>query len=373
MAGRSGRRGFGRIRRLPSGRWQASYVAPDLRRLNAPMTFLSKGDAEGWLGLERQRIILGEWKRPEPATPAPSVVTFAGYSASWVATRGIKPKTREGYEHLLARYLLPTFGEQPLVAVTPADVRAWWGEMDPSTPTVRARSYALLKAILNTALSDDLVTTNPCRIRGASNTMRAREVRPATVEEIAAVVEAMPEQYRALVLLAAWCALRAGELLELRRRDVDLRAGTVRVERAVSQVRGRPVIGTPKSAAGTRTVAVPPHVLPAIAHHLETFTGVDADALLFPGADGVSSLQPSTLYKPWRAAREAAGRPDLRLHDLRHTGATMAAMAGATLAELQQRLGHSSVNAALRYQHAAKGRDRQIAEALSRMSTPTGE
>ena len=71
-------------------------------------------------------------------------------------------------------------------------------------------------------------------------------------------------------------------------------------------------------------------------------------------------------------AREAAGRPDLRVHDLRHTGATMAARAGATLAELQQRLGHSSVNAALRYQHAAQGRDREIAEALSRLSNSAG-
>lgn len=372
MAGRSGRRGFGRVRKLPSGRWQASYVAPDLLRLNAPMTFLTKGDAEGWLGLERQRIILGEWKRPEPPAPPPSVVTFSDYAASWVATRGIKPKTREGYEHLLARYLLPTFGEQPLAALTPADVRTWWGSMDPGTPTVRARSYALLKAVLNTALSDDLISSNPCRIRGASNTTRAREVRPATVEEITAIVDAMPERYRALVLLGAWCALRLGELLELRRGDVDVRAGTVRVERAVSQVRGRPVIGTPKSSAGTRTVAIPPHVLPSIVEHLDSFTARGKDSLLFPGADGTSSLQPSSLYKSWRAAREAAGRPDLRLHDLRHTGATMAAMAGATLAELQQRLGHSSVNAALRYQHAAQGRDRQIADALSRM-TQRGE
>lgn len=63
-----------------------------------------------------------------------------------------------------------------------------------------------------------------------------------------------------------------------------------------------------------------------------------------------------------------SGRPDLRLHDLRHTGATMAAMAGATLAELQARLGHSSVNAALRYQHAIQGRDAQIAAALSAMA-----
>ena len=240
--------------------------------------------------------------------------------------------------------------------------------MNPDTPTVRARHYALLKAVLNTAVADDLIDANPCRLRGASNSPRARDVRPASVEELSAIVEAMPEQYRALVLLGAWCALRSGELLELRRRDVDVVHGTVRVERAVSWVRGKAVTGTPKSAAVTRTVAIPPHIVPAVTRHLEEFTGSSADALLFPGADGVSNLQPSTLYKHWQPARVSAGRPGLRLHDLRHAGATMAAMAGATLADLQQRLGHSSVNAALRYQHASQDRDRQIAEALSRMS-----
>ena len=94
--------------------------------------------------------------------------------------------------------------------------------MDPGTPTVRARAYGVLKAVMNTAVADDLVDANPCRMRGASNAPRARDVRPATVEELAVTVEAMPERYRALVLLGAWCALRSGEMLELRRRDVDL-------------------------------------------------------------------------------------------------------------------------------------------------------
>jgi integrase len=76
-------------------------------------------------------------------------------------------------------------------------------------------------------------------------------------------------------------------------------------------------------------------------------------------------MQPSTLYKVWYPAREAASRPDLRFHDLRHTGATLAAATGATLAELMARLGHSTPAAAMRYQHAAADRDRAIAEALS--------
>jgi len=84
------------------------------------------------------------------------------------------------------------------------------------------------------------------------------------------------------------------------------------------------------------------------------------------------TLAPSTLYRVYYGARDKAGRPDLRFHDLRHTGAVLAASTGATLAELMGRLAHSTPQAALRYQHAAQGRDAVIAIALSRLATGEG-
>ena len=127
------------------------------------------------------------------------------------------------------------------------------------------------------------------------------------------------------------------------------------------------MVGTPKSNAGVRDIVIPPHLLPIVAEHLRAHAP-GHDDLLFPAANG-SHLSPSTLQKPYGRARAAAGRPDLRFHDLRHTGAVLAAATGATLAELMARLGHSTVGAAMRYQHAALDRDRAIAEALSRMVT----
>jgi integrase len=98
--------------------------------------------------------------------------------------------------------------------------------------------------------------------------------------------------------------------------------------------------------------------------------GVGRAGLLFPSAgDPDKHMRPATLYKVWYPARDAAGRPDLRFHDLRHTGAVLAASTGATLAELMARLGHSTPGAAMRYQHAAKGRDAEIAAALSKLAT----
>ncbi len=284
------------------------------------------------------------------------------YARQWLADRSLKPRTREGYEHLLRRYLDPEFGDLPVPDLTPAVVRRWWAGLSADHPTVNARAYALLRAILSTAVTDELIASNPCRVRAASNPPTKKEVRPATPAELEVLVEQMPDSRRAVVLLCAWCALRIGEVLELRRHDLDLERGVVSVTRAVSWVRGQPVVGTPKSAAGTRQVSVPPHIVPALQHHLDVHVRSGADALLFPSMrDPLRHLQPTVLHQSWRKARSAAGRDDLRIHDLRHTGATLAAMTGATLAELQARLGHSTVGAALRYQHAAQGRDAEIA------------
>ncbi len=87
-----------------------------------------------------------------------------------------------------------------------------------------------------------------------------------------------------------------------------------------------------------------------------------------PANTAAVQVHPNTIYRYWYAAREAAGRPDLRVHDLRHTGAVLAAQTGATLAELMARIGHSTPQAALRYQHAARGRDAKIAAALSELA-----
>lgn len=172
-------------------------------------------------------------------------------------------------------------------------------------------------------------------------------------------------------MTAAWCALRFGELTELRKKDIEFTAdggAILHITRAVTWPNASlAVVGTPKSDAGIRDVAVPPHLVPMLAHHLDQFAQPGPDGLLFPNTEG-NHLHHGSLYKVFKRARAVAGRPDLRFHDLRHTGATMAARSGATLAELMNRLGHSTVGAALRYQHAASDRDAEIARKLSEMA-----
>lgn len=371
MANNKGTRArFGNLRTLPSGRIQARYTGPDGRTHRAPFTFDSKGDAETWLATARTAIVRETWSPGR--TGKTKAVTFGTYSASWLSGRRVKgralaARTAAHYGKLLDAHILPTFKDVPLKFITPDMIDEWYATTATGTPTLQAHAYALLRTILGTAVDRNLITTaNPARIRGAGQTERVKKVRPATLGELEKLVAAMPERYRLMTLLASWCALRFGELAELRRGDVNTKTGVIQVRRGVVRAAGETIVKKPKSDAGIRDVNIPPHLLPLVREHLLRHAEPGKDGLLFP-AKGGGNLQPSTLYRVYYPAREAAGRPDLRFHDLRHTGAVLAAQTGATLAELMARLGHSTPAAAMRYQTAAQDRDREIAKRLSAM------
>jgi integrase len=184
--------------------------------------------------------------------------------------------------------------------------------------TARAHAYGLLRTILNTAVADELIAANPCRVRGGGSARRAKRIRPASLAELEALVAAMPERFRVMVLLASWCGLRFGGLAELRRGDVDVKAGVVHVRRGMVRTSSGRVVKGPKSDAGRRDITIPPHLLPALTAHLKADTQLGAQGLLFPAGHG-GHLVPSTLYGVFYPAPEAAPRPDLRFHDLRHT------------------------------------------------------
>ena len=385
------RRQFGKLRRLPSKRWQASYIGPDQIRHAGTATFTAKGDAEEWLNDERKLIERDAWTPPATRHAAKHAKgqTLREYAPTWLDKHRrsdgepLKPRTLAHYRNLLDARILPELGDLPMTALDATTLAAWRDNL-PNTPTMNAHAYALLRGILTAAAKRDPRITPPA-IPGAAKAKTRHKVEPATLAELATIVENMRDRHRLAVLLMSWCALRFGEVTELRRQDVDLRRGKLRIRRAVVLVEGERIVSTPKSAAGVRDVTIPPHLVPTITDHLERFAQPGPSGLLFP-ADHGGHLSQSTLNgKPGRRriikgriinesssgfcrAREAAGRPDLRLHDLRHTGAVWAAQTGATLAELMARLGHSTPAAAMRYQHAARDRDKAIAAALSAMA-----
>jgi integrase len=381
MGRRQSRRYFGSTRVLPSGRVQARYTGPDGRTYTGrtpegrPLTFDSKQYAEAYLARVHADIQAGRWVSPNaPRQAGPPALDV--YAAAWLAGRDLADRTRADYAQVLRDYIYPAFGDLPVTYITPAAVREWHAALKGKTgPTMRAHAYGLLRTIMNTAVADEVIVANPCRVRGGGQVKRAKTIRPASLPELEALTKALPERYRLMALLAAWCALRFGELAELRRSDIDVRNAVIHVRRGVVWVSGGRKVKGPKSEAGRRDVAIPPHLMPAVKAHLRDHVSHARDALLFPAASG-GHMAPASLYRVYYPARDAAGRPDLRFHDLRHTGAVLAAATGATLAELMARLGHSTAGAALRYQHAAAERDKVIAAALSKLAggtvTPIG-
>ncbi|GAA0627529.1 site-specific integrase [Sporichthya brevicatena] len=380
-ARRARTRTFGNVRKLPSGRWQARFHGPDGRHhtartaANKPLTFDTKKAAEDYLAAQRTAINNGTWTPPDLTTPPPTEVpTFETYARTWIAQRTnrkgqpLAVRTRELYEQLLENRLAPTFGDLPPAEITPPAVRSWYAQQA-STPTARAHAYALMRAILTTAVEDGLLGSNPCLVKGGGVTERSRKIRPATLDELGAIVAALPERYRAMALLACWCSLRFGEITALRRADVDLDGRVLRVRQAAAATKSSGiVVKAPKSSAGVRDVTIPPHLVEDLRAHLRDHAQPGRDGLLFPAAGG-GHMSASALHKVYRRAREAAGREDLTFHDLRHTGQTYAAAAGANLRELMARAGQSSPGAALRYLHEVDGRQREIADRLAQFAT----
>ncbi len=382
------RRAFGQITPMRSGRYQARYTGPDGNLHTAPSTFEDRDAAVIWLDRERRACEQPESWQPPRTRGAAGRLTFNEYADLWLAQRKVKgrplqARTRDNYRALLDRHLSPTFGGLALASITRDAVDRWYDRCAVGHPTTRAHAYSLLRTIMATAVTDGRIPSNPAQVRGGGSTERLKTIRPASLEELEQIVAAMPEAHRLMVLLAAWCALRFGELAELRRGDVDTKSGVLRIRRSVVRSKSEGVLTkAPKSAAGTRDVAIPPHLLPTIREHLLAHAAPGKNGLLFATSEG-DHLAHSSFYGRaavltrngnvkragwgWREARRAAGREDLRFHDLRHTGAVLAAQTGATLAELMARLGHTTPAAAMRYQHAAADRDQEIARRLSAM------
>jgi integrase len=368
---KANRAAWGKVRKLPSGNYQASYVGPNGNRFNAPMTYLAKVDADAWLAVQRAEIAAGRWTPTTPTADADAQAerarNLSDYARIWIDTRTgrdgavLRPTTRVEYDRLLAGPLGP-LAHVPLAAMTPAKVRAWYSELvGTGRKTTAARAYGLLRSVMQTAVLDGLLTVNPCSIRGAQNASTGRKVEPPTMAELAIIEATMPDHLRAAVGIAAWGALRYGELTELRRRDVLQDGDTVliRVERAVTRVPGMGFhVGPPKSAAGVRVITMPPQVSRVILNHLDYYAAPGEGGLLFPARNG-GHLAESTFIRSWYPARAAAGREDMPWHALRHFGLTRYAQTGATLAEIQARAGHSTHIAAMRYQHTA-GRDAEL-------------
>ena len=365
MANKPGRRRFGNIRRLPSGRYQVRYRGLDGKLRSHAATFARKTDADRALALIEAEITQGTWTDPVRAK-----IKLADYADVWIAQRpGLRPRTVEIYRGLLRRHVSPYLGDVPLGKIDTSMIRDWRARLLDQGVSVSetAKAYRFLRAVLMTAADDRIISRNPCRVRGAGE--EKPEERPTlTMRQVYELADRMPgDCHRVLVLLAAFASLRWGEITALRRCDIDIQAGTVTITRQHVQLdTGGVVVTAPKSRASVRTVVIPAAIFPAIRGHLDGCVGQSPDSLVFTGSRG-GVLRRSNFRRAvkWSKTVEAIGVPGLHFHDLRHTGNTHAAATGASLRDLMDRMGHDSARAALIYQHKTAAAGRAIADALS--------
>lgn len=322
-------------------------------------------------------------RRAEAAKAEAQSVTLKQWSETWLADLEAAPDrsraTVVSYRSVLKNHVLPDLGDIRLTELTTGRVAEHLTDLTrrPSRrhPGARVNGVApnaviVLRSMLNAAVKAKAGGLESFEFPTAP---KHRRVRPedehgevAAPEEVKAFSEAMPPHLQIAIPLAAWCALRIGELLGLQRRDLenldDPRRAVLHVRRQFN-VKANAI--TPPKADSIRSIALPESLLPALQHHLETYTPKGPTAPVLAGARGRRVSQ-SALDRAWRAARDEAGRPGFHFHSLRHTGLSKYAEQGATLAELLHRGGHTDVTVALRYQHATAQRDRALTELLSR-------
>ncbi|APC43088.1 integrase [Mycobacterium phage Kerberos] len=351
---------------------QASYVSPvDGQRYFGPRNYDNRMDAEAWLASEKRLIDNEEWTPPaeREKKAAASAITVEEYTKKWIAERDLAGGTKDLYSTHARKRIYPVLGDTPVAEMTPALVRAWWAGMGKQYPTARRHAYNVLRAVMNTAVEDKLVSENPCRIE--QKAPAERDVEALTPEELDVVAGEVFEHYRVAVYILAWTSLRFGELIEIRRKDIvdDGETMKLRVRRGAARVGEKIVVGNTKTVRSKRPVTVPPHVAAMIREHMADRTKMNKgpEALLVTTTRG-QRLSKSAFTRSLKKGYAKIGRPDLRIHDLRAVGATLAAQAGATTKELMVRLGHTTPRMAMKYQMASAARDEEIARRMSELA-----
>jgi integrase len=248
-------------------------------------TFRTKKAAQEFDAQERTARLQGQWIDPRGGR-----ALLRDYAKSWLIGRAsLRPRTIELYRSLLDNHILPPLGEVQLAKLSTAVIRSWHATLlrkgRPGSVTV-AKCYRLLRTILGTATEDGIIARNPCVIKGAA-VEHSEERAVATLFDIEIMAASVPPRYRAMILLGTFTGLRYGELAGLQRQHVNLHTGTVTVVLQLQELsNGECLLGPPKTAAGRRTITIPPHILGDLGDHLTAFVGDEPTAMIFTSPEG---------------------------------------------------------------------------------------
>jgi len=331
--------------------WRARYSAPGGRQVSK--SWKTKVEAQRWLREEISRIDRGSW-----VDPAGGAMLYGEYAELWLAGKlNIKEKTRHWYNGILRSRLIPAFGRYQIRHLGAPTIRSWVSDLvEEGLSAARIRHlHQVLRTSLQQAVKDGLLTRNPADGIDLP-TERHREMQfldAGQLHELARYAEGMRSGQGTMIIFLGYSGLRWSELVALRYRSVDLLNRRIHVTEAATDVGGRLVFDSPKSHR-RRTVVLPRSVAHLIEDRLES---ASPDKLVFTAPEGGPLRSSNYRQKIWvpSVASLAVDHPHLRglrIHDLRHSAASMAISCGANIKVIQRMLGHRHASMTLdRYGH----------------------
>lgn len=362
MSGRGEPRRTPGIRATPSGKWQARYYDPSGRLRGK--TFERKADAEAFLAGVRTDIRRGQWVDPSPGRQ-----TLAEFWAEWRPGATNEPSTLALYDQYWRRYVEPALGSVRLGRLTRSTVQRFLEEVaaESGSRWVVRDAHRVLRRILQAAVDDERIARNPAA--------RLRLVPPRrsgfavlTPQALVRLSEALPDRWRAFVLVMSYGGLRFSEAAGLREDRILWLRRRIRIDWKIVESRGHLHQGPPKTQAGFRTISLPSFVMAALAEHVRLWPPAEK-GLVFHDHNG-NPIRRNVFYRAWHRATTAAGMPGFRVRNLRHTGASLAVAGGADLHHLKTRMGHASIATTSKfYLELYEGQDREIADRLERLAS----
>lgn len=384
----TGKRGLGSIRKLRSGRYQLRYTDP-FGVQKGGGTFKTKALAEMELNRIQGAIERGSYQKAlgiKHGDVDPKALTLASLGQYWreqrLNSRGqpLSPNTLAEYERI-ANTVLQPLSTKKIKEITSGMVSKWWLDNEPRTVTTaegktktvggrgRNAAYKHLNTLMKFALKQQWITENPCGIEGANIFVPDEAPAVPDLQQVEIMLEHAKEPIRTVIELAAWGGLRKGEILELRRKDIEqltAEDGTtwivLNVNRGVIWEGTESSVRIPKTKGSIRKVTLPQRANEGLLRHLKTIP-INPEALLF-SSNAITNEHwaEGTLDKRWRVARALAGYEG-SFHSLRAFAATQYGLSGATVAELMDRFGHRNIHTAMRYQRTT-GRENELLRKL---------
>jgi len=316
-------------------RYRVRYRTPEHRQTDK-RGFKTKRDAE----LFRASIEVG-MNRGEYIAPRASKVSIGALGDEWIERQThLKPSSLRPVQSAWAVHVKPRWGSVAIEGIRTTAVQTWVSELSRKrSATTVARAYGVLAAILDDAVADRRVLSNPAR--GVKLPRRRPRPRVYLTHEQVHALAGEAKQHETLILVLAYCGLRWGEATGLRVGDVDLVRRRLIIEQNAVEVGQRIVVGTPKTHA-RRTVPFPEFLRRGIT---TACAGKAPEDLVFPGPDGahLKRTRSDVKSRGWFAGAVTRSQvPRITPHDLRHTAASLAVSAGANVKAVQRMLGHAS-------------------------------